>query len=112
MMELSMQELRELMSESTSSAATDLGARIIVCQQGWVVAGLVCQRGNEFVISEGVIVRRWGTTAGLGELAANGPLEDTKLDPAGVVRVHQLSVVLQLDCNPERWSQIWPVQQS
>lgn len=30
-------------------------------------------------------VRKWGTTAGLGEIALNGPTEETVLDPCGTV---------------------------
>jgi hypothetical protein len=43
------------------------------------------------------VIRRWGTTKGLGELV-NGPLEDTVLDPAGIVRAHKLAVVMQIEC--------------
>jgi hypothetical protein len=45
------------------------------------------------VIEDASAVRRWGTTKGLGELAANGPLENTKLDRAGRVRAPLRAVI-------------------
>jgi hypothetical protein len=50
------------------------------------------------------VIRRWGTTGkGLGALAG-GPLPQTVLDPAGVVRVHALAVVFQMDGDPAGWA--------
>ena len=43
------------------------------------------------------VVRRWGTTKGLGELAANGPLRETVIDrePDGVeiAKMHTFRVI-------------------
>lgn len=110
-MPLSIDEIRQLLCPEQPEnhvASRDLGTRIVVCQRGWVVVGNVSEEADVLVITSTSIVRRWGTTSGLGQLAKNGPLEDTQLDPAGTVRVHKLSVVLQLDCNAERWSQTCP----
>ena len=79
-----------------------LGARIVVLQRGWVVAGLVGQEGQELVITGTKVIRRWGTSKGLGELAG-GPLTGTTLDDAGTVRAHVLSVVLMIDVDAEKW---------
>ena len=77
-------------------------ARIVVLQRGWVVAGLVGQEGQELVITGAKVIRRWGTSKGLGELAG-GPLTGTTLDDAGTVRAHVLSVVLMIDVDAEKW---------
>ena len=75
--------------------------KIVVLQRGWVVTGLVQEDGDKIVIHDAAVVRRWGTTKGLGELAAKGPLPQTVLDPAGRVEAHKLAVVLTIDCT---WS--------
>ena len=78
--------------------------KIVVLQRGWVVVGLVEEDGDKIVIHDAAVVRRWGTTQGLGELAAKGPLPETILDPAGRVEAHELAVVLTIDCDEEAWS--------
>ena len=88
--------------EHTLPAREVLGARIVVLQRGWVVAGLVGQVGQELVITGAKVIRRWGTSKGLGELA-DGPLTGTTLDDAGTVRAHVLSVVLMIDVDAEKW---------
>lgn len=92
--------------------------KIVVLQRGWpsiatgcfltscspVVVGLVEEDGDKIVVHDASVVRRWGTTRGLGELAAKGPLPETVLDPAGRVEAHKLAVVLMIDCVEEAWS--------
>ena len=78
--------------------------KIVVLQRGWVVVGLVQETGDKIVIHDAAVVRRWGTSKGLGELAAKGPLPETVLDPAGRVEAHKLAVVLTIDCVEEAWS--------
>jgi len=85
-----------------------LPVRILVLQRGWVVIGhyheLVDQAGDpvEVILNGAQVIRRWGTKRGLGELV-DGPKENTVLDPAGVVRVHPLAVVLQVQANGQAW---------
>lgn len=71
--------------------------RILVLQRGWVVVGSYSEQGDECVLTDASVIRRWGTTRGLGELR-DGPLKDTVLDPCGTVRVHRLAVVMQIEC--------------
>ncbi len=80
-----------------------VGYRIVVLQRGWVVVGDVTIEGQELVIVDARVIRKWGTTKGLGELAS-GPLEKTVLDDAGTVRAHVLGVVLTLDVLAEKWA--------
>lgn len=77
--------------------------RIVILQRGWVVVGRVHAEGAETRIESASVVRRWGTTAGLGEIALNGPTKKTVLDPCGTVRVHELAIVAQMDCNEGAW---------
>lgn len=81
-------------------------AQIVVLQRGWVAVGQVAESEDapdEFVISDAHILRRWGTSKGLGELV-NGPLENTVLDPAGTVRTNKLGVVMRVDVSEAAWS--------
>lgn len=73
--------------------------KIVVCQRGFVYAGDVSRVGDYLVISNAVNIRRWGTSRGLGELAAKGNQSETKADECGTVRVHQLAVVALIDCS-------------
>lgn len=78
--------------------------RIVVLQRAWVVVGEYTTDGEEVVVKNGSVVRIWGTTKGLGEIADNGPRSNTVLDPIPELRVHKLGVVFSLQCNPEKWS--------
>lgn len=78
--------------------------KIVVLQRGWVVVGNVEENGDEIIVKKANVIRRWGTSKGLGQIAVNGPTEDTVLDPATTVRAHKLAVVLTIDCEPEKWT--------
>lgn len=81
-----------------------VGYRIVVLQRGWVVVGDVTIAGQELVIEDARVIRRWGTkNKGLGGLV-DGPLAETVCDDAGTVRAHVLDVVLTLDVKAEKWA--------
>jgi hypothetical protein len=78
--------------------------RIAVLQRGWVVVGRVAEESDkELRFESASVIRRWGTTKGLGEIAINGPTSETILDACGSVRAHPLAVVMQIDCQEEKW---------
>lgn len=78
--------------------------RIVVAQRGWNIVGEYHADDNEVTITNASVIRYWGTTRGLGQLAAEGPQGATKLDPCGTVRIHPLAVVLTMDCNAKKWA--------
>jgi len=80
--------------------------RILVLQRGWVAVGDYSEStdGNEVSLTNASIIRRWGTTKGLGEIAANGPTKDTKLDACPTIRVHRLGVVLSMEVAEDKWT--------
>lgn len=86
------------------ATATDI--RIVILQRGWVVVGRYQQKGDEISLTGAKVIRRWGTTQGLGELASSGPLPNTKLDPSPVVRFHPLTVIATIDCDPAKWASV------
>ena len=77
--------------------------RIVICQRGFVFVGRVTQDGDQVTIRNAQNIRQWGTTRGLGEIAASGPTTNTKLDPAGTVSTHVLTVVATLSCSQSAW---------
>ena len=77
--------------------------RILVLQRGWVAVGHYSADGDEVTLRNAKIVRRWGTTHGLGEIAAKGPTRKTVLDDVGQVQVHRLGIVLSIACEPSAW---------
>lgn len=80
--------------------------RICVLQRGWVVVGRVNQKDQMITVSDGYVVRSWGTTKGLGEIAMNGPTSDTKLDKITDCEFHELSLVMALICNECNWGSV------
>ena len=78
--------------------------KIVVLQRGWVVVGNVETTKDEVKISDCSVIRRWGTTEGLGELAEKGPTSKTKLDKCPDIIAHPLSVVLYMSVNERIWS--------
>ncbi len=77
---------------------------IVVCDRGFVLVGNISTDDNYLTIYNCSNVRRWGTSRGLGELATNGPLENTKLDPQPTTKVHELQVVQIIDCEESKWN--------
>ena len=77
--------------------------RIVIAQRGWVFVGQWAQDGETVTLANAKTIRTWGTTKGLGELAATGPTARTILDPAGTIRLHILGVVATLDTKVTTW---------
>lgn len=80
--------------------------RIVIAERGWVYVGKVSRVQDMLVISNCRNIRRWGTERGLGQLALEGPTEDTVLDSYGTVRIHVLAVCGEVDCNDEIWERV------
>lgn len=83
---------------------------IVVADRGWVYIGNVEQTGNGVSITDAQNLRRWGTTAGLGQLAHSGPQGSTTLDAYGSVFVPSHAVISIIDVtNREAWSAYFPL---
>lgn len=80
--------------------------KILVLHRGWVAVGdyVTSSDGSTVTLENASIVRRWGTTKGLGEIALNGPTPNTMLDSCGTLVVPSLGVILALDCKEEKWT--------
>jgi hypothetical protein len=101
MPELSWNEIRELMCPTASSAtpgACDARPKreIVVADRGWVfVADVLPLDNGDLQLTNASVIRVWGTTRGLGELAAEGVKQDTKLDPIPTTLIPARSVVFR-----------------
>lgn len=77
--------------------------RIVVLQRGWIVVGEYERDGLYGRVRNGAVIRNWGTTEGIGQLAAKGPRSDTVLDPFEDTEFLELTVVHNMKCNQESW---------
>lgn len=78
--------------------------KIVVLQRGWMLVGEMEKEGTTCKLKNAAVIRSWGTTKGLGELAQNGPQPSTKLDKCnGLVEFDVLTVVLSISVNEDKW---------
>ena len=79
---------------------------ILVLQRGWVVVGDLdaIETPERVRLTNASVIRRWGTTQGLGQLALHGPLAGTVLDPCGSVEAHPQTIVMRIPCEARAWS--------
>ena len=78
---------------------------VLVLQRGWVVVGDLAEETESAVrLTNASVIRRWGTTKGLGQLALEGPQANTILDACGTVEAHPLAILFRLPCEASLWS--------
>jgi hypothetical protein len=77
--------------------------KICILERGWVLVGNIEMNGDEYTLTDGHVIRRWGTTEGLGELAMKGPLPDTKLEKIPLVKFHKDQLIFTISCNESKW---------
>lgn len=75
---------------------------IVVLDKGFVYAGIVYDDGGPFIeIQNTVNIRRFGTTAGLGELGLKGPTSETQLDPVPTLLAPRHALVSYMVMTPQ-----------
>jgi len=74
-------------------------SHIVVVSAGWVFVGTpeVAPKGYR-KLGNASVIRVWGTTNGLGEIAMNGPTTKTVLDPCGTVTLPETNVLIVMEC--------------
>ena len=89
---------------SVALVQPDGDLKIVVLQRGWVMVGTLERDGSECKLHNASVIRQWGTTKGLGEIAANGPTTSTKLDKCGgLVEFDWITVVAAISCDELKW---------
>jgi hypothetical protein len=76
----------------------EFGIQLAVVDNGFVYVGEVLLDGDYYVISRCKNVRRSGTTKGFGQLAFEGPLKETALDPCPPVMVPAARMCHLIEC--------------
>lgn len=78
---------------------------IIVVEAGWVLAVETPDYKLESnVVSKNArVIRRWGTTDGLAQLALRGPTNDTQLEPCSVVCIPASKILMAFVVESEGW---------
>ena len=94
-----------LSDEEKSEVKNELGTKkqIVILNRGWVVVGDYSEEGENGLLENASVIRKWGTTKGLGELAEKGPLSDTILDSSPDIRFNRLTMVARIDVNTKNW---------
>lgn len=76
---------------------------IAILDRGWVFVGRATESPSSVTLEHADCIRRWGTGAGIGELALKGPQRETRLDPAGTMTVPRSSVIALIDASEPSW---------
>lgn len=106
---LTVGELREITKlvcatkPKSKRKVVDGGIRIVILQRGWVAVGRYHQDGSDCQLTGAAIIRRWGTSKGLGEIASGGPTANTQLEPTPTIRFHEMVAVASIDCLEDKW---------
>lgn len=89
---------------SEKPESIDSPVKIVILQRGWCMVGRFERKENECKLLDASVIRVWGTTKGLGEIAKDGPTSNTKLDKCnGLVEFDYLTVVATIACNEKAW---------
>jgi len=81
--------------------------KIVILQRGWCMIGRFERDGSDCKLRDAAVIRQWGTTSGLGQIAEGGPTVLTKLDKCyGVVEFDYLTVVATIDCEEAAWQNV------
>jgi len=88
-----------------STVNSDSPVRIVILQRGWVMVGRFERDGSDCTLHNASVIRLWGTTTGLGEIASGGPTSKTKLEPCnGTVQFDYLTVIATIACEESKWA--------
>ena len=97
-------EIEYVRKDSVNNTITG-DIKIVILQRGWVMVGYFERDGSNCKLSKANVIRKWGTTKGLGEIAGKGPLNDTILDKCyGVVEFDYLTVVAMIAVEESKWA--------
>ena len=79
--------------------------KIAILQRGWVAIGRYSvDKNGDCHLADAKIIRTWGTTNGLGEIALNGPTSITKMDDCTPISYNPMTSIFHMDVNEEAWN--------
>ena len=103
-MQIELRELLSLVNPVQARERREHGIALVIADRGHVWVGDVVTNGDWCIITKASVVRLWGTTRGLGEIASGGPTDKTVLDKIGEVRANMRAVIAIVPCEVSRWS--------
>ena len=87
------------MANAAATKSATEGKEIIVVSEGFVFLGEVTEVTHEFVkLEDASVIRRWGTSRGLGQIALEGVQKETELDQCGSTLIERSKVLFRIKC--------------
>lgn len=80
--------------------------RIVILDKGFASVGVYSQGTDWCELENAAVIRRWGTTRGLGEIAENGPTSQTVLDKTPKQKFPARAVINTIECVTEKWAEV------
>lgn len=80
-----------------------MSIRIVVMNKGFVSVGKYRRDGDEVILENAAVIRRWGTERGLGQIAEDGPTAHTVLDKTPTERIPMHAVIKTIECVEKKW---------
>lgn len=78
----------------TKTASAPVIWHIVVAAYGHVLVGQITANDESGLsLKEASVIRRWGTTRGIGQLCIEGRQSETVTDPVGTVHLPRSSVI-------------------
>ena len=97
-------DIEYVRADSVSQEDITGDLKIVLLQRGWVFVGYLERNGSQCKLKKASNIRRWGTEHGLGQIAKDGPTDETRLDKChGVVEFDYLTTVATIDCEEKPW---------
>lgn len=95
----------ETMKAETAPLNGAIGRCIVVADRGFVWTAEAARFDADWAYLTGAqAVRRWGTTAGLNQLANEGPQPATKLDAKADLQVPRKALIAVIPSEAEKWA--------
>jgi hypothetical protein len=76
----------------------ELGIHLAVVDNGFVYVGRVVEEEHYYVVIQGYNVRKAGTSRGFGQLAFEGPMKESALDPCPPIMVPKGRLCHFIEC--------------
>jgi hypothetical protein len=101
---ITIDDTKYVRADSIKQAIPTGNIKIVILPRGWNMIGYLSKEGTACKLEKAAVIRRWGTTKGLGELAEKGPLTNTILDKCPLpVEFNELNVIATLCCSEDVW---------
>jgi len=81
--------------------------QIVIFQRGWIMIGKFSKNNTDCMLHNAYVIRRWGTTYGLGQLAIEGKQADTVLDKIPDVRFSYPTTIALIECDESKWKNLY-----